>query len=348
MRRLMLSSLDTATVLGQLYYLVHAGIRTSDALSLLAEDEKDAGLRQLLSGMAQEADTGLELSEVMRNAGCFPAYVPEMVAVGERTGRTEETLQALSEEATARASLDRRLRSALVYPALLLIIMLAVIAVLLIYVLPIFNDVYAQLGGSLTGFAGGLMAFGKVLGRISPLLIAVFAVAAAFVVAFATSQAFRNAILSRWEKRHGDKGLTARIASGRFAQALSLCMSSGLNTEESVEMSAKLLAGTKSVKEHTDDCLARLTRGDSVTDALSESGLLPRAECRLLEAGQKGGASELAMQEIARRMTESANASLDDAVSRVEPAIVTISSVLVGIMLMAVMLPLVNIMSAIG
>ena len=81
---------------------------------------------------------------------------------------------------------------------------------------------------------------------------------------------------------------------------------------------------------------------------MNASGLLPAGQCRLLELGQRSGAGDSAMEAIARDLTEEGEAALESLVSRVEPALVLVCSVLVGLILLSVMLPLMHIMSAIG
>ena len=137
---------ELSTLCLELSMLLHAGVGTGDALSLLAE-ESDPEYKAMLMDMAKEVDGGAALSDAMRRAEGFPVYVCGLVEVGERAGRTEEALAALSRYYESRARLDRRVRSALLYPAVMLLLMLVVIAVLLVKVLPIFDDVYASLGG---------------------------------------------------------------------------------------------------------------------------------------------------------------------------------------------------------
>ena len=81
---------------------------------------------------------------------------------------------------------------------------------------------------------------------------------------------------------------------------------------------------------------------------MKESGLLPAAQCRLLELGQRSGAGDAAMEKLARDLQEESEAALEEKVSRIEPALVLVCSVLVGMILLSVMLPLMNIMAAIG
>ena len=96
------------------------------------------------------------------------------------------------------------------------------------------------------------------------------------------------------------------------------------------------------------DCRTRLEQGEAQGSALKNSGLLPAASCHLLELGLKSGSGERSMEKIAGDMAENSEAALEEAVSRVEPALVLVCSALVGIILLSVMLPLMHIISAIG
>ncbi len=331
----------------ELSLLFHAGVSAGDALSLLAEEGESAH-KDLLSAMARQVDSGDPMSAALRDSGCFPAYVCGLVEVGERTGRSEEALAALSRYYEDRIRLDRRVRSALLYPAVMLGLMLVVIAVLLVKVLPIFDDVYASLGGRLTGVAGGLLTLGRWLDGVMPVIWVILAVLAVFAIAFAASGSFRGKILSGWRKNHGDKGVSRKLNTARLAQAIAMGMASGLPPEEAVSLAAGLMEDIPGARQRCEDCTARVENGEALGVAMNASGLLPAGQCRLLELGQRSGAGDSAMEAIARDLTEEGEAALESLVSRVEPALVLVCSVLVGLILLSVMLPLMHIMSAIG
>jgi len=328
--------------------LLHAGVGIGDGLSLLAEEETKPDFRALLSHMAQEVDAGTPLAAAVREAGCFPLYACGLLEMGEQTGRTEETLRALARHYDDRARLDRRLRAALLYPAVLLLIMLAVIVVLLARVLPVFNDVYADLGGRLSGLAGGLLSLGRWLDGAMPALCVLLALIVILLALFAACLPFRNRVLSWWRKNWGDKGVSRKLNTARFAQSLSMGLSSGLPLEEAISLSAKLLDDTPSAKARCVDCLSRLEQGEPLAQAIGASGLLPPPQCRLLELGLRGGSGDAAMEEIARHLTEESELALEEKIGQVEPTLVIVTSVLVGLILLSVMLPLMHIMSAIG
>lgn len=329
----------------ELSMLLHAGIGVGDALSMLSGED---GYRDLLDGMARRADEGEPLSQCLREGGRIPAYVCGLVEVGEETGRTEEALAALSRYYERRARLDRQVRSALLYPAVMLVLMLLVIAVLLVRVLPIFDDVYASLGGRLTGVAGGLLALGRGLDAAMPALWAALALAVVFFGAFAGVESFRDRVLALWRRGRGDRGVSRRMNNARLAQAMAMGMASGLPLERSMELAASLMEDVPPARARCEDCRARLEGGAALSAAMGESGLLPAGACRLLEIGQRGGTADAAMEKIARDLSEDGEAALEELVSRVEPSLVLVCSVLVGVILLSVMLPLMHIMSAIG
>ena len=166
------------TFASALHHLLRSGIGLGDGLMLLAEDETDKNLQEILRNMARRADEGAPLRQVAVEAGCFPGYACSLLSVGEQVGKTEETLAALARYYAGMARLERQMRAALLYPAMLMLVLFAVAVILLVWVLPLFNDVYARLGSSLTGLAGGLLALGMGLRRVLPGFCLVLAVLA--------------------------------------------------------------------------------------------------------------------------------------------------------------------------
>ena len=348
MAKTIMSNKDAGAFCTSLGYMLHAGIPNADALNLLAKGEKRQKYKTIFTQMAEKADYGATVSEVIKETDCFDEYIGRMIAVGEQTGKTEDALEAVAESCEKKAALDRQIKSAIVYPAVLLLVMLVVIAVLLMYVLPIFDDVYAQLGSGLTGVAGWLLNVGRVLSSVSPLVIAIFAAAAAFLGVFAASDSFRQRVVSAIGAKGKADGIRGSMDTAKFAQGLAMCMSSGFSADEAVKAAAELPGNASTTAAKCEKYQKLVEEGKSFADALGESGLLPAAECYMLEAGSRGGAGDKAMNEISRRLTEESDAALTDRIERIEPAMVIISSALVGVILLSVMLPLINIMAAIA
>lgn len=341
MKTTTLSYRELSTFCLELSLFLHAGADSSSALVLLAEDCGNKEQQEAFLQMAERMDEGLSLSAVMEESALFPSDVWTMLRVGEESGRSEEALTALARYYEQRADMEQQLRSALLYPSVLMLLMLLVIVVLLTQVLPIFNDVYASLGGQMSGAAAGLLRLGQALNTALPLLLVLLALIAAGIFACASIESLRNRLLGLFKRRGS---LALRMDRARFAQALSMALSSGLTPDDALEAAAPLFDDQAAIER----CRQQLQNGTAFADALKEASLLPAAESRLLALGFASGSSEQAAAEIARRLSQDAENTLQQRIALVEPVMVVSASILVGAILLCVMLPLTRIMSAMG
>ena len=325
-----------------LEHLIRAGISLGDALVLMKEENRES---KMLSQMARRADEGAPLSVVIRETERFPAYVSTMIEVGEQTGKTEQTLSALVRYYEGQERMDRNLRSALVYPVSLLAVLIAVVFVLLIWVLPVFNDVYARLGSSLTGVAGGLLTLGAILRKGIPVLCCLLVLlGAVFAV-----KPLRHCIMRLWSRVRGDRGVRRQVNSARFVQALSMAVSSGMSERQALELAGTLAKGeAPAFRARCKKCRSLSETETRLADALYECDFLSAAHRSLLIAGERSGKGESVLETISRRMLEQSEESLERQTGRIEPVVVTISCLLIGTVLLSVMLPLMHIMTAIG
>lgn len=343
-----LSQESVAGICYELAMMLHAGVMTSDALTLLAEGSR-GWEQECLAAMARQVDDGDPLSKVMEESKAFPAYATGLVAVGERAGRTEEALSALAGYYQRKSRLDRQMKSALLYPAVLLGMMLVVIAVLLIKVLPIFDEVYASLGSRLSGVAGGLLALGRGLDAAMPVILVLLVLAAAASLALALCPPFRRRALELLGENRGDVGLARTRSNAWVVQAMAMAVASGMEVEEALDLAGALVApDAPAALKRCKTCQELLRSGERLGTAMGQSGLLPPAQCRLLDTAQRSGSLDNAIDHIAAQLLEESEAALERWAGRVEPALVLAASVLVGLILLSVMLPLMHIMSAIG
>lgn len=328
----------------QLALLLHAGIGIADGVFLLAEEAPSP----LLKDLGTQLDAGSSLSEAMGKSAAFDRCVTGMVAMGEQTGMLEEVLLAMASFYDQRSRSSRSIRNALAYPSLLLALMVVVLGVLLIKVLPVFDGVYASLGSRLTGVAAALLHLGEALRRAMPVLFALLGLLALAAALYAYCAPVRGKVNAWWTARFGDRGVSRKFNNANFARAMALGLAGALPLEDAVEMSANLLADIPGAARRCRDCANQLRSGKPLAEAMKGAGLLPPAESRMLSVGLTQGSGDRVMAEIADRLMEQANEALETAVAKVEPAMVLAASGLVGAILLSVMLPLMNIMSAIG
>ena len=331
----------------QLALLLHGGIGIGDGVFLLAEEESgwQLGLLQQLGG---EIDGGKTLWEAMDAAGVFPASLTGMIRTGEQTGHLEEVLEEMARFYEQRSRSTRQIKAALSYPAMLLVLMLVVVGVLLVKVLPVFDSVYASLGSRLTGVAALLLHLGQWLKAAMPWLFAVLVLMIAAAVLYTYSPLVQTLVSSWYRTRFGDRGIFAAFNNASFARALAMGLGSALTLEDAVELAAGLLADIPHAAARCENCAQLLRSGKELALAMEESRFLKAAESRMLAVGLQQGCGDQVMTGIADRLAEQAEEQLEQAVAKIEPAMVLVASALVGMILLAVMLPLMNIMAVIG
>lgn len=327
-----------STLCLQLSQFLHSGISPEEGLAILSQDAQDQQEQALLKALADRMEAGESLSAALAAQPEIPPYLTQMVQLGERSGTMETVLQALSGYYHRESKLQESIKSAVVYPAIMACAMGVLLLVLSLAVLPAFADVFSALGLALTPASALLMNIGRWVAPVAAVAILVLGVAA--VLALSNPQR-REGILRR-------TALMKLAASGHFISALALMLRSGLDLGDSLERASALsgndaiaAAGHQAARQVEDD-------GASITDALSGRELLSGAHLRMLRVGERTGGTDRMLEEIAQRLANDVEVRTDRLLGRVEPAIVTSLSVLAGLILLTVMLPLLSVLSTVG
>lgn len=321
--------------------MLAAGIAPSDGLALM---EKEAASKEevaLLGRMTKEMGEGAALHEVLASSGRFPPYMTGMVRIGELSGRLDEVLGALSSYYRREDALVRGVRGAVAYPAAMVLILVAVVFVIVTRMLPMFEQAYRDLGGTLSPTAQMLTNFGR----------------AAEQYALWFALALAAAVIAGFFYLRGDSGRLLRVFGGgrtakslmlsRYTSAMALMLASGIDADEAARSAAGLVEGSV-LQAQAQECQRLVEGGASLDRAAEEAGLITGVDAGLLSAGLRSGSAERAMDDIAERARHDADDRLDRAVGRVEPILVAVLCAIVGLILLSVMLPLAGVLSAIG
>jgi len=330
----------------ELGLILQAGISVNEGFLLVAEDEEDAKIRDLLMDIFKRLESGEELSLSMEKSTSFPKYMLDMIRIGENTGSLESIFKGLSLYYQRQENIFASIKSAVVYPIILFMMIIVVIGVLIIKVLPIFNDVFNQLGSTMSKTAMGFLIIGESIknGRLVIFIVAGIIVLAGIAIAFnkSVNEKF-NFVLGRIMSK---TSLGKEIALARFASVMAMGFSAGLDMDASLEMAEKLNKNS-AISEDISKCRNIIATDKSFFEAMKEINLLPPLYTRMLSIGIKTGTSDEVMEDIANRMEIDVNNKIDSVIGKVEPVLVVVMSVLVGLILLSVMLPLMGIMSSI-
>jgi type IV pilus assembly protein PilC len=332
----------------EMYLIIRAGIPFAEGVALLHDDEPDAQRRTILNQLHQQLELGEPFAASMRAAGGFPVYVVEMVEIGQRTGHLERVFHALAGYYERMDTLQKGIRNALTYPAVLMSMMLVVVFVLLVKVLPIFEEVFHQLGAELSPAAQLLMAVGQFLGRYGLVFLAVLVIGLAAGAVLLRSEERKVAFIAWLLQKSENWEISRLIASSRLADALVLTLSSGMDIDDSLDMAMCLVPGAFMQEKITQCKREMLLENKSFAEASLASGLFAPLYCRMLAVGFRAGAIDSVMEEVARRCAEQVDDKMESMLNRIEPTLVIVMSLLVGLILLSVMLPLMSIMTAIG
>lgn len=343
-----LSPLYLSEFCNELSLLVRSGVPLGDGIWMMREEDSGKASRQLLDALAAALEEQPLLSRALEATGRFPAYFLSLIRLGETSGKLEESLSSLSKYYENRHTLSENLKRAVLYPLLLLVLLSSVVAVIVTQVLPIFNDVFLQAGAQMSGLALSLMAFGQRLSSASTLLLTLAVLLACAGLLIYKIPALSLAFFTFLDRHWGDRWILRRIAVSRFSMALAMALSSGLGAEETIDLAGDVCSGSYSMSKKIRMCKDLLERGEGFEKSLLSSGFFSGRESRLLSLGLKTGQTDSVMWEIASSAEDRVLDELDRLLRLVEPTLVIALSLIVGLILFSVMLPLMGIMSSIG
>lgn len=347
-KRKTLSAPYLAAFCMELALITGAGISFADGLLVMRDDETDSFSKKILTALYEQVTSHVPLHTALEDVGYFPKYMTDMLHIASETGRTEQVLRSLAEYYTNMHQLNLRIRNAVIYPAVLLFVMLSVVFVLIIKILPLFDNAFAQIGSEMTPLAKALLAFGSGVEKyILVIAFLLFLIALGAYLLYYGVKNDRPRAVSLYNRLFASKRLNISIATARFASVMSLCMFSGMDTDEALSM-AQNVNTSPVLQKKISLCRQLISQGESTSDAMLHSRLFPPLYARMLAVGYKTGSADVVMKKISESLDTQAEEEIDTLISRIEPTMVIILSLAVGVVLLSVMLPLMGIMTVIG
>lgn len=347
-RKVRLESSELSWLCEQIALIQKSGIPLPEGIDLLAESADIPRQADVLKGLAREMRKLIPLSEAMENLDTFPAYLVRMAKVGEMSGNLDHVMTNLAGFYAKDAELRKKVRSALVYPLVLLLMMLAIIILLVVRVLPVFSDILSSFGGTMPAFSQGLLSFGSFVARNAFWLLPLLIVLITSLVLWLRRSVAGQRFVDRLRLRLPILGpLYQRIYTSRFSVSLSYMLRSGVDLDTAMSMTEAVMDNSL-VSEKIAECRKKIRKGADTFTALQETNLFPRLFVRMLSLGNRTGEMDAVMGKIAQAYESEVDNRLTRLAGIVEPLLVVILSLIVGAILLTVMLPLVEIMSSIG
>lgn len=332
----------------QLSMLIKSGSSPYESIGIMLADTKDPGGRAILTEMNTHLEQGEKLHTALSATGTFPEYASHMITIGEEAGELDTVLDALSAFYEREDNLNESIRAALSYPLIMIGIMFVVILVLITQVLPIFSQVFAQLGTGMNAFSESLLRLGVTLNRYSLVLVAVLVLLALFFRYLFHARGGRKLLRRIGSLFPASRKLSLEIAAGRFASGMALMLSSGMDTYQSLEMVRPVVENADVEAKITETARLISEEGCTFPEALEKTSIFTQLYTRMVKTGFKSGSLDTTLRQIADHYERATSRKISALISVVEPTLIIVLSVIVGLILLSVIMPLMGIMGSIG
>lgn len=327
------STKDLAVFCRKLSYLLMAGVHIKTLLPTLSAGNNRA-LKKSLPTIHANVLSGDSFSTALAREGIFPKFMLGYVAIGEQTGQLAQCTQNLATFYERKANNRRELMAALMYPAMVMVIMLGVIILALLLVLPGYADIFATSNVPLPGITRGLIGLSSFMvawGRVILLVVVCLLVLCVAV----KNMPLGKKIASIMELKIG---LMRQSMLVGFLQALSLLLGSGISLPDAMALVVDLV-GNEKFAEDLLGVSVELSKGQRFSEGLGRVGLVEPLLVDMVAIGESTGDMAAAIAQAADYFTKEYHHHMTQAKKLIEPVLTIIMGALIGLIMLAVILP---------
>ena len=331
----------------QMSVVFFSNITIMEGVSLLAEQTESKQLRLCLEELVQHMNGGLTFAEALgMYHNIFPKYLINMIAIGETSGTLDSVFVRLADYYEKEHKNSRKLRQAITYPAILAVLMFGIILLLTLKIIPMFEDILESMAGEMPDITKVIFAISSFISQ-QIFIIAGMITAIVIFAVFVSRTEKRRRLFDRI-KLHApiSRYVVTRLITARFAKSLSILLKSGVQLLNALD-EVKTLIDNKAVRVKYDAAVEKVKSGSELSSALAEVGVFPKLFLKMLIIGQTTGK----LDEMLDKSSAIFDDESDEAISRitvlVEPILIIALSVIVGVILISVMMPMTAIMNSI-
>jgi type IV pilus assembly protein PilC len=333
-------SKNLAVVTRQLSVMIDAGLPLVQCLGLLAKEEPDARLALAIGVVQRDVEAGLSLAEAMaRQPHAFSPLFTHMIAAGEAGGILDTILTRLSIYLEKQVKLEAQVRSAMIYPATVLLIAAVVVAGLLWKVIPTFATLFAGLNAELPWMTRSVIAASGLFITTLPALVLGAVGGAVFVRRYGATPEGRYRIDGLLLRLPLMGPVLRKVAVARFCRTLSTLISSGVPILSGLDITART-AGNAVVESAVRQARGRIERGQTIAAPLRATGVFPPMVVQMIGAGEATGALDVMLAKIADFYEDEVEVAVAGLVTVLEPVMIAVLGLIVGVVVVSMYLPL--------
>ena len=328
--------------------MVGAGLPLVQSLNILGRQTENANFRKVIRRMVRDVASGDTLSGAMgRHDKVFSGLSVSMVAAGEAAGALDTILGRLADFLEKHGALGRKVRAALIYPAMIFAVTIPAVAILLIFVIPTFESMFAAADVPMPLPTRMVIAASGVVQRYWWALAGAVPVLA-LLVRHAHGTGRGRLLMDRLVLAVPlVGGLLRKAAVSRFTRTLGTLVASGVSILRGLEVTAKT-AGNRVIHDAVMKARDAIERGETIARPLEESGAFTPMVVRMVEVGEQTGALDEMLERVADFYEQEVDAALEAVIAMVEPVMIVVLGVVVGGMIVAMYLPIFEMITAVG
>jgi len=332
---------DISLFCKQFYTMINSGVTIIGSLDLLRKQTENAHLAKILTRMYEDVQKGVSLSDSMKqDKDAFPAIVISMIEIGEISGSLDTVLDRLSVYIEKENRVKQKIKTAMVYPKVLSVIAIVVIAFMMTFIVPNFVAMFKNIGGQLPLPT-------RILLWISNLFKNPWFLASLAIIIPASVYSFRKF-------KKSDKGRyfiswislklpvigknTRKLIASRFSRSLGLLLRTGVSLIQSLEVVENVL-GNVIVSKALEKVKEDIKRGSGLAEPLEGIGIFPLMVNDMISIGEEAGSLDSIVEKVADFYDDELDASISKMVTMLEPLMIVVIALMVGGIVIAMILP---------
>ena len=324
----------------QLATMVDAGLPLIQALDTLRDQAESVGFRTVLGALVSSIEGGSSFSEALAlHPKVFTNLFVNMVRAGETSGTLSEILDRIASYMEASANLKRKVKSAMIYPAVVTFLSIVITIVLLVKVIPVFADIYDSFGQVLPLPTRMLLSFSNFLRSYLHFGVIGLGVAAFLFMKYKKTD--EGALkFDRFTFRlpiFGD--LFKKISVSRFSRTLSVLIRSGVPILSALDIVART-AGNKVIEYAIDDAAEEIKQGENIAGPLGATTVFPPMVIKMIAVGEEAGKLDTMLEKISDFYDSQVDAAVSGLTSLIEPLLIVFMGVVIGGIVICMFLPI--------
>lgn len=334
---------DLSVMSRQMATMTSAGLSLLRTLNILSEQTENKQLAKILMIIRNDVETGISLSEAMeKHSAVFPPIMINLVRAGETGGFLENSLNSVAANFELEVKLRDTIKSALAYPVIVLIMALVAVAGMLIFIVPVFDNMFKGLGGTLPVPTQILVVLSKVMVWLGPLLLVLGIAFAFWWRANKNTERVRKVVDPLKLKLPVFGPLMTKLAVARFSRNFSTMIGAGVPILQSLSIVGET-SGNWVVESALRKVQESVRQGKSIAGPLTQEPVFPPMVTQMIAVGEDAGALEQMLSKIADFYDQEVQATTEQLTALIEPLMIAFIGVVIGGLIVALYLPMFSI-----